>query len=332
MGKRVTLQMIADQAGVSVVTVSNVLSGRKGAGEEVRSRVNAIAKELGYSREKKAGGEQTYRIGVLIAERYVQEYPSYYMNLYRQVAQEASVKGCLTILDVVSEERERLSEAFRAFDNGEADGILVIGEMSSDFLKRLLEPGRVPVVCLDFYDVGLDMDFIITNSFRGMSAVTDYLIQCGHRELLFLGDPAASGSIMDRYMGFCKSLRVHGLPETAPIPDRERGPYGTTIQFELPEKLPDAFVCNCERTAIVLAQKLRKRGVRIPEDVSAAAFDRFQEKDEGGLEFVTYESDESAMSQISISTLIRRLKGDHRQCGIRTVEGAVAYGNTVSRR
>ena len=332
MGKRVTLQMIADQAGVSVVTVSNVLSGRKGAGEEVRSRVNAIARELGYQKEKIKEETQTYRIGVMIAERYVQEYPSYYMNLYRQVAQEASAKGCLTILDVVSEERERLAEAFRAFDNEEADGILVIGEMSPDFLKRLLDPGRVPVVCLDFYDVGLDMDFIITNSFRGMAAVTEYLIQNGHKDILFLGDPAASGDIMDRYMGFCKSLRVHGLPETAPILDRERGHYGAKIQFELPGKLPDAFVCNCERTAIVLAQKLREMGARIPEDVSAAAFDRFQEKDEGGLEFVTFESDESAMSQISISTLLRRIKGDHRQRGIRTVEGAVVYGNTVSRR
>ena len=82
----------------------------------------------------------------------------------------------------------------------------------------------------------------------------------------------------------------------------------------------------------MLAEKLRERGVRIPEDVSAAAFDRFQEKDEGGLEFVTYESDESAMAEISISTLLRRIKGDSRQKGIRTVEGFMAYGNTVRRR
>lgn len=84
MGKRVTLQMIADRAGVSVVTVSNVLSGKKGAGEEVRNRVNAIAEEMGYNREKKQAGGQVYRIGVIIAERYVKEHPSYYMNLYRQ--------------------------------------------------------------------------------------------------------------------------------------------------------------------------------------------------------------------------------------------------------
>lgn len=332
MGKRVTLQMIADRAGVSVVTVSNVLSGKKGAGEEVRNRVNAIAEEMGYNREKKQAGGQVYRIGVIIAERYVKEHPSYYMNLYRQVAQEASSRGCFTILDVVSEDRERLQEPFYAFENGEADGILVIGEMSSEYLKCLLVSGRIPTVCLDFYDVSLDMDFIITNSFRGMETVTEYLIQCGHQNLIFLGDPEASGSIMDRYMGFCKALLVNGLPESVPILDRERGRYGVEIQFDLPKQLPDAFVCNCERAAIVLAQKLRERGIRIPEDVSIAAFDRFQEKDEGGLEFVTYESDESAMAEISISTLLRRIKGDCRQKGIRTVEGFMAYGNTVMRR
>lgn len=332
MGKKVTLQMIAERAGVSVVTVSNVLSGKKGAGEDVRARVTAIARELGYSREKKQGAERSCRIGVMIAERYVREYPSYYMNLYRQITQEASRKGCFMILDVVSESRERLKEEFRAFDGGEAEGILIVGEMNPRFIERVLHMGTLPVVGVDFYNVGLDMDFIITNSFRGMQSVTEYLIQCGHRNLIFIGSPEATSSIMDRYLGFCKALLIHGLPETPPVLDRERGKYGAEIYFELPEQMPDAFVCNCERTAIVLARMLRERGIRIPEDVSAAAFDRFQERDEGGLEFVTYESDEEAMAEISISTLLRRMKGDNRMKGIRTVEGFMAYGNTVSRR
>lgn len=331
MGKRVTLQMIANKAGVSTVTVSNVLSGKKGAGEEVRSKVISIAEELGYVKEKNQETDRVYRIGVMIAERYVREQPSYYMNLYRQVARKASGRNCFTILDVVNEERERFREPFRVFENSETDGILVIGEMNSEFLKFLLESGRIPVVGLDFYDISLDADFIVTNSFRGMEAVTEYLIQCGHRRLMFLGDPDASGSIMDRYMGFSKALLTHHLPETSPVLDRKGGRYSTEIQFDLPKELPDAFVCNCEKAATVLVRKLKERGMKIPEDISVAAFDRFQENDPNGLEVVTYESDEDAMAEISVSTILRRIRGEFQQKGIRTVEGYIAYGNTVKK-
>lgn len=332
MGKRVTLQMIAERAGVSAVTVSNVLSGKKGAGAEVCSRVLAIADELGYRREKKRDEPCFYRIGVMIAERYVKEYISYYMNLYKLIAHEALQQKCFTVLDVVSEEREKLRERFYAFENTEIQGILIIGEMNPEFVKKLAPVNGLPVVCVDFYNADLELDFIVANSFRGMQEVTEQVIRSGCKELIFLGTPEATSSIMDRYLGFCKAVLMHGLSEKPPLYDREKSRYSNKITFELPEKLPDAFICNCEQTAVTLTRNLRKRGLKIPDDVSVAAFDRFLETDEAGLQFLTYACDEKAMAEISVSTLIRRINGDNCQKGIRMVEGAVVDGNTVKRR
>ncbi len=69
------MQMIAQRAGVSVVTVSNVLSGKKGASDQVRNLIFALAEETGYrkSAPKHRMMGRHIAFGVLIAERYVKE-------------------------------------------------------------------------------------------------------------------------------------------------------------------------------------------------------------------------------------------------------------------
>ena len=168
MGKKVTLQMIAQRAGVSVVTVSNVLSGKRGASDQVRNLIFSLAEETGYQKSalKDREKERTYRFGVLIAERYVKEYPSFYMHIYKEIAKEAAKHNSLTILEVIDEERERLENQAYKFADAEIDGLLIIGEMSPLFVDMVRKSAQVPVVGVDFYNVDMDMDFIITDSFR----------------------------------------------------------------------------------------------------------------------------------------------------------------------
>lgn len=334
MAKKVTLQMIADRAGVSIMTVSNVLSGKKGASEEVRNMVLAIAQEIGYRNNpvKKKEKGHLCRIGVMIAERYVKEYPSLYMNIYKQITQKVAQQDGLTILEVVNEAREKLEEKSSVFERVAVQGILIIGEMNPEFVDMVDNEGEIPVVCVDFYNVDNGLDSIITDGFRGMQMATQRLLDAGHRDIAFVGTPEATNSIMDRYMGYCKALFVNHIPEGLLIYDRKNSRYASEIDIELPEKLPTAFVCNCERSACLLVEKLRDRGVQIPEDVSIVAFDRFQKENIYGLELTTYECDEEVMAEISVATLVKRIEGNQKTKGIRMVEGAMKNGNTVKSR
>jgi len=333
MEKKVTMQMIAQRAGVSVVTVSNVLSGKKGASDEVRNLIYALAEETGYQKStpKAKEAEQTYRFGVLIAERYVKEYPSFYMHIYKEIAQESAKRGGLTILEVIDETCERLTDPVYKFADAEIDGLFIIGEMSPLFLDSVRENSKVPVVGVDFYDVDKDMDYIITDSFRGMQKATERLIECGHEDIAFLGTPRATNSIMDRYMGYCKALLLNHIDKTSVICDRSIVGSGV-IKFDLPAKLPTAFVCNCERSTGILIEKLREKGVRIPEDVSIVAFDRFFDEYPDGMEVTTYEIDENVLARVSVNTLLKRIGGKVKSVGIRTVDGILKEGNTVKRR
>mgnify|MGYP000454840716 FL=1 len=114
--KRVKLEDIAQRLNVSIVTVSNALKGKKGVSDEMRDKIVRTAQEMGYQSavlEKKACS--SYIIGVAVAEKYVKEFPSFYMDIYQRIAREAVKKGHLTVLEVVNPEKENLEKPFKPF-------------------------------------------------------------------------------------------------------------------------------------------------------------------------------------------------------------------------
>ena len=97
MAKAVKLADIAERVGVSTVTVSKALSGQKGVSEEVREKIRSIAEELGYqqpSAARKSQNQKSYNIGILISERFLDKYESFYWQMYQAVATRAG-KGML---------------------------------------------------------------------------------------------------------------------------------------------------------------------------------------------------------------------------------------------
>ena len=129
--KEVKLEDIADSLGVSIVTVSNALKGKKGVSEGLRNRIKEAAQRMGYKtpvyEEKEKA--RSHIIGVLVAERYVKEFPSFYMEIYRRVAQETAKRGHVTVLEVVTCEKENLSADAMVFLEQSMDGLIVIGEL-----------------------------------------------------------------------------------------------------------------------------------------------------------------------------------------------------------
>lgn len=333
--KKVTkLQDIARELGISAVSVSNALNDKKGVGEELRCKVKEKAEELGYRIPKAVPKRETkaYSIGVMIAERYVKEFPSFYMDVYRQIAQAAAKKGSLTLLEIIDFGKEELQYQSDFFSNMKIDGILFLGEMNRNFIREVRSSKRVPVVGVDFYDLDEEMDYVVTDSFHGMQCMTQKLIDAGHEDIVFVGNPYATKSIMDRYMGYCKALKMNGIDENAEkvIYDREDGQNGV-IEFGLPDHMPTAFAANCDKCAYHLIDKLRKAGLRVPEDVSVVGFDHLEVMMPEGLTLTTYGSDKRALAQICLHTLIKKIEKNHDSDfvleGIQMVDGQPVEGN-----
>ena len=261
--KKVKLEDIAEKLDVSIVTVSNALKGKKGVSSEMRERILATAEKMGYQntlREKK--DHDSYIIGVAVAEKYVKEFPSFYMDIYQRIAGEAVKKGHLTVLEVVTAEKESMERPFEPFLEKKTAGLILIGELKKEYIRALRRNYDIPIICVDYYDVYEDIDYIVTDGFGGMSRMTEFLLEQGYRDLMFVGTPTATKNITDRYLGYCKALEKAGIEDAQErvLPDRDfvNGDY--RIDFELPERLPEAFVCNCDKTAGILIRSCQAAG------------------------------------------------------------------------
>ena len=140
MAKAVKLADIAERVGVSTVTVSKALSGQKGVSEEVREKIRSIAEELGYqqpSAARKSQNQKSYNIGILISERFLDKYESFYWQMYQAVATRATAKECFTMLEVIGMPEEENGRMPKLVQERKVDGIIVIGKMMDTYLQHL---------------------------------------------------------------------------------------------------------------------------------------------------------------------------------------------------
>ena len=91
-------------------------------------------------------------------------------------------------------------------------------------------------------------------------------------------------------------------------------------------------MCNCDRTALAVIQKLKERGKRVPEDVSVAGFDNYPSDLADGRQLSTYQNDGKVLAKLSIHTMIQRIEGRRKPEGIRIVEGKIIRGGSVKFR
>lgn len=331
---RVRLVDIAEKVGVSSVTVHNALSGQKGVSDEMRERILKAAKEMGYKqdapiRKKEPGAQAFWKIGVIIAENYLAHYSTYYWKMYQELSLIATEKQCYTTIEVLKKEAEKKTlELPRIVTNNGIDGLIIIGEIDKGYVRHLKKSLQKPIVFLDFYDNEIARDAVIADNFQGMYQMTELLFAQGFREIGFIGSIYATSSIMDRYCGFLKSVMQHRIqvPEEWVIGDRdELGQVG----FELPNRLPQAFACNCDLVAGILISKLKEQGYRIPEDISVTGFDNFLQPGFADMRITTYEINTKTMAKAAVDKILKQLKNPDRGRGLEIISGRVLWKNSV---
>lgn len=336
MGK-VRLVDIANEVGVSTVTVHNALAGQKGVSEPLRERILRAAEELGYENHKKekTSEERTedfQKIGVLIAERYLGNHTTYYWKLYQELALAATEKQCYTTIETLKNgEGEQLQKLPQMVVQNKVEGLIIIGEIDKQYIRRLRENVTMPIVFLDFYDRDLARDAVIADNFYGMYQMTEVLFERGLDELGFIGSIYATSSIMDRYCGFMKAMTEHRKNLHPEWLIEDRNAQGI-VEFELPKRLPKAFVCNCDLVAGMLINKLNARGLRVPEDISVVGFDNFLYPGYADMKITTYEVNTKAMVRVAIKKLMKQFKNPNSGRGLEIVSGHVVLKSSVRRQ
>lgn len=337
MAKNVTLADIANKVGVSNVAVSKALSGKPGVSEELRHKIQNIAKEMGYvlkSPGKPASSAvETGNIGVIISENFYGDTISFYGRLYEKVVRALYDNNYYGILELITEEGESAGDLPKVMQDDKVDGVILLGQKNEYYIKRIVQYANIPLFFLDTYMPFIEFDTVISDGYYGTYQLTNFLIKEGHRKIGFVGSVDVTSSIADRYWGYRRSLRENGIEFESEweIPDRDRN--GKSYERILSDpKDVDAYVCNSDFTAHILIRNLEEAGYRIPEDISVVGFDNFLPAGMDENRITSYEVDMENMARLCVKSLIRKIKHKKYAGGIQIVTGRMVKKQTVKCR
>lgn len=320
---------IAEALNVSTVTISNALSGKKGVSEELRESVVRTAREMGYDFTKREKMEQSVRIGVIVVDKYLEIGASFYWTMYQHVAYAASKGQNFTMFEVLEKEAEAGMVMPKLVREKTIDGLIVIGWVDKDYVRKLVRTSGIPIVLLDFSIRDVSCDAVVSGNYIGMYKVTRYLLERGHKDIAFVGSIRANENIMDRYFGYRKGLLEAGISPRREWLLEDRDLDTGEVKVKLPENMPTAFACNSDLTASKIYDKLKEKGYRIPEDISIVGYDDYLFGHEFAEKLTTYHVDMKQMAETAVKLLMGKIRGSEKRFGIRYVDSVVKERNSV---
>lgn len=274
-GGRPTLSDVADLAGVGTITVSRALREPSRVSPELRERIDAAVKNLGYVPNSNARALASVRadvIGVLI--------PSVTNNVFSDVLRgihdglgDSAMQIQFGNTHYSVREEERL---LRVFLSQHPSALIVSGIDQSPASRELLVTAGCPVV--QIMETGPDpIDMMIGFShFDGGKVLTKHLLDQGCRRIGFIGarmDPRSAR----RLAGYSEAMRAAGLFD-ARLVTTTLSPssvtMGSTLFGDALARMPllDAIVCNNDDLALGVLFACHRAGIDVPGRVSIAGF------------------------------------------------------------
>lgn len=273
-----TIRDISKRCGVSVSTVSKVLNGYREIGDKTKQLVQKTAEELGY-----VPGEKTkywrqrkgYQIGVLFSTlSYLglkNEYFAYILSAFRQEA----TKSGYDITFIEHNVGKKSMSYLEHTRNRNFDGVCIV---CADFSRQEV----LELVNSEFPVVTIDHAFneaiaILSDNVDGMRQLAKYIVSQGHKKIAYIHG-THSVVTHNRLVSFHNVMSEHGIE----IPEEYllEGEYRSAeISEQLAagllelENRPTCILAPDDYAALGVIKAIRKKGLRIPEDISIAGYD-----------------------------------------------------------
>lgn len=332
MKNTVTMEDIAREIGVSIVSVSKAINGKEGVSDKVRADILECAERMGYhynkaSKHPQRAGEN-YNIGVVIPARFVCD-DTFYSRLYKDLVLKIGEKGHYTMIEIIPEENEQSLLLPNLIVNKKVDAVIVFGQMSEAYVEKMKASG-LPFLLFDFYLYNSTYDCVISDSVFGSWLLTKYLIDRGHHKIGFVGSIDMTTSIMDRYLGYMKAMLEAKIDIEKQWVMQDRDSAGRYIEIKLPDQMPSAFVCNCDEVAFLLIKRLKHMGYRVPEDISVVGFDNDFHAELSSPQITSFGIDVKSMVKIAADTIVKKIENPEYRIGRQVVSGKIYERKSVA--
>jgi LacI family transcriptional regulator, galactose operon repressor len=288
-GQRVTLQDVADRAGVSLTTASRVVNdGSRRVGQALAGRVNKAVSDLGYTANLQARAVatgQSTMIGVALRDISDPYFSSIAAGLIEvadgQVASGGRLLVCMTST-AAHEEAEREYVALMRAQRARA--VVLVGSRSDNTAGReglraeldafTRSGGRAACVGQDL----LGIDTVLPENRAGAEALARALAALGHRRFAVLAGPRSLLTAQDRVNGFRDGLSAWSVPlEPALVMhgdlSRDGGYQAMSEIIAAGGPLPGCVFAVSDIMAVGALARLRAAGIDVPGDIALAGFD-----------------------------------------------------------
>lgn len=210
--QKITINDVAEAAGVSVTTVSLVLSGKGRISPATAARVNEAIEQSGYVRNRSAAalrGGTSGVIGLIVREMSQR----FYAEMTAGLSEALAAHDRMLVLAQSGAQGQHLARAFESLVAQGVDGIVLGGDADNGaaLVTRAAEL-ELPLICASRASYLEGTDSLRPDNALGARMATEYLIHQGHQHIAWLGGSNASLMRAERIGGYCATLLQYGLP------------------------------------------------------------------------------------------------------------------------
>lgn len=279
--RRVTLQQVAEHAGVSTSTASLIVRNNPRISEATREKVLQSMRELGYVYDRVAANlrsQTSTTVGLIITDISNTFFSEFLIGVQNTLEEVGLTVLLGTTFDSVAKQEQLISTMLEH----RVGGLILcpVSGTAEETLSRL-EQLDIPVVLAVREIADADCDFVGADYEEGTYKAVRHFIEKGHQEIAFLGGVKHSSTWTKRMKGFKKALREADLDvkneyviDSAPT--REAGCEAVTELLRRSER-PTAIFCFSDLVAFGVMQGIRKAGLVPGEDIDIIGFDNVPE-------------------------------------------------------
>lgn len=306
--RRTRIQDVAEQAGVSMMTVSRVLNQDKKVSNKTREKVMAVVEKLNYRPNvsaRRLASSKSFFIGLL----YDNPSDSYISQFLLAALKKCRALGYHLVVDEAHLDINKTIESVKQLiDVTQVDGMILLPPMcDNEDVLEVLTKANVPFVRIT-PDTKLNSSpYICMDDYQAAFDVTERLINQGHKKIAHIIGNNKQGVSRLRYLGYLDALRSNKI--TTPPEYIEQGSFTYQSGMEAAVKLlalddkPTAiFAANDDMAAAVISIA-QQQGINIPSDLSVVGFDDTQLARSVWPHISTVKQPINEMAELSVSLL-----------------------------
>jgi LacI family transcriptional regulator, repressor for deo operon, udp, cdd, tsx, nupC, and nupG len=278
-GRVSTIYEVAKHAGVSTATVSRVMSGPKEAvSPPTRERVMRAVAVLGYTPNAAAKNLRTLRSGKLLVT--VPDISNPFFSLILQGIEDAALReGYAVLLGDTQHDATREERYARMLKKKEADGLIFLGHRLPKEAEELVQassPRCAPVVNGCEFSPRLGVPSVHIDNGKAAHEAMGHLYDLGHRHIAAITGPLVSPLSRDRLRGAMARATQAGAKSDFVV---LHGDFSIDSGIAAAEHLfkttdhPTAVFCFNDEMAMGVIETARRKGARVPDDISVVGFD-----------------------------------------------------------